>query len=83
MKNLRSPQWQLILKTTKLARAREDAGDQVAIDFSFASDWLRESGASFLNQSQSEVKQKQSNPRLLLTLDRKLLYLACDSHMTK
>ena len=28
-------------KTTKFPKARENAGDQVVIDFSFASDWLR------------------------------------------
>ena len=29
------------MKTSKLLKARENAGDQVAIVFSFASDWLR------------------------------------------
>ena len=29
-------------KTTKLSKARENAGDQVVITFSFASDWMRE-----------------------------------------
>ena len=29
-------------KTSELSKARENAGDQVAIGFSFESDWLRE-----------------------------------------
>ena len=29
------------MKTSKLLKARENAGDQVTIVFSFASDWLR------------------------------------------
>ena len=33
-------QWELKVETTKLPKARENAGDQVG--FSFASDWLRE-----------------------------------------
>ena len=36
---------------TKLLKARENAGDQVVIGW--------ECGASFMNQSQSEVKQNQ------------------------
>ena len=47
-----------LAKLTKLLEARENAGIQVVFGFSFASDWL-ESGASFLDQSQSEVKQKK------------------------
>ena len=30
------------MQTSKLSKARENAGDQVMIGFSFASDWLRE-----------------------------------------
>ena len=33
-------QRKLEVKTTKLLKARENAGDQVLIGFSFASDWL-------------------------------------------
>ena len=33
-------QRKLEVKTTKLLKAREKAGDQVLIGFSFASDWL-------------------------------------------
>ena len=29
-------------KTTEMSKARENAGDQVVIVFSFASDWLKE-----------------------------------------
>ena len=49
-----------LAKLTKLLEARENAGIQVVFGFSFASDWLK-SGASFLDQSQSEVKQKKKN----------------------
>ena len=41
-------------------QARENACGQVMIGFGFASHWLK-SGASFVNQSQSTVKQNQSN----------------------
>ena len=51
-------------KTCKLPTARENAGDHVAIGASFAFDWLRERGTSFLDQSQSEVKQNQCKPRI-------------------
>ena len=34
-------------------------GNQDVIGFYFAYDWLRERGASFLDQSQSEVKENQ------------------------
>ena len=47
-----------LAKLTKLLEARENAGIQVVFGFSFASDWLK-SGTSFLDQSQSEVKQKK------------------------
>ena len=30
------------IKTTKLPKARENAGDQLVIGFSFAADWLKE-----------------------------------------
>ena len=45
----------------KLPQARKNGSYQVAIDFSFAYDWW-EGGASFLDQSQSVVKQNQCNP---------------------
>ena len=54
-----------------MPKARENAGDQVLIGFGFASDWLK-GGASFKDQSPHEVKQKQSNPELVSTLNGKL-----------
>ena len=39
----------------------KNAGNQDEIGFYFAYDWLRERGASFLDQSQSEVKENQLN----------------------
>ena len=47
------------LKTSKTLEVRENSIDQFTIVFSFTSDWLRESGASFLDQSQSKVKKNQ------------------------
>ena len=56
-------------------------GNQDVIGFYFAYDWLRERGASFLDQSQSEVKENQltelktnCNPGLLLERNWKLLW---------
>ena len=50
-------------------QARENARVQVTIGLGFAFHWLK-AGASFANQSQSEVKQKQMrvtfNPPLVL-----------------
>lgn len=59
--------------TFKLRKARENATDQVAISFSFKSDWFRkwrEFSASIIEQ----VKPNQSNPRLLITFNYMLLY---------
>lgn len=44
------------VKTSKLTRARENAGDQFAIGYSWNLIGI-ESGASFLGQSKSKVKQ--------------------------
>ena len=62
------------VKTSKLTRARENAGDQVAIGYSWNLIGI-ESGVSFLGQSKSKVKQTQSNSEFLSTSDRNLLYL--------
>ena len=50
-KNTFKSQWKLKVKVTKLPKARENAGDQVVIGW--------ECGTSFMDQSQSEVKQNQ------------------------
>ena len=47
-------QWGLKEKTNKLLEARENAVNLVV--FNVASDWSRESGANFLDQSPSEAK---------------------------
>ena len=52
------------LKTSKLKKNRENAGDQGTIGRSFASDWLRRWRVLSTDQSQSEVKQHQSSSRL-------------------
>ena len=50
-----------------LLKAREGACDQVVLDFTFASDWLRDWREFFRPIiTLSEVKQKYSNPVLLL-----------------
>ena len=66
--NTLKSQWELKVKPTKLSNARENAGNQVVIGFSIASDWLRK-WREFLDGSQSEVKQNQSDPGLLLVLE--------------
>ena len=55
-------------KTIKLPKARENAADQVVIAFRVHLIG-RESGASFLDQSQTGVKQIQSIPGLLSILN--------------
>ena len=54
-------------------QSRENAGDQVVIGFSFESDWLRERW-ELLDQSQSEVKHKQSDDGYFRHLQGKCLY---------
>ena len=46
-------------KTTKFPKAQENAGDQVVIDFSFASDWLR-NWRDFSGPITERSKQNQS-----------------------
>ena len=62
------PEEPMRTQPTKLSNARENAGNQVVIGFSIASDWLRK-WREFLDGSQSEVKQNQSDPGLLLVLE--------------
>ena len=62
------PEEPMRTQPTKLSNARENAGNQVVIGFSIASDWLRK-WCEFLDGSQSEVKQNQSDPGLLLVLE--------------
>ena len=64
-------QWQLEVNSCNRPVARENASDQGAIGFSLhLIGW--EGGASFLDQSNSTVKQNQFNPGLLSTLNWKL-----------
>ena len=52
-------QWELKVKPIKLPIARENKSDQVVIDFSLhVIGW--ESGASFLDQSQSKAKKNNA-----------------------
>ena len=55
---------ELKVKRTKLPEAREDAGDQVVIGFSFASDWPR----MWHEFSAPSTELYQCNARLLSTL---------------
>ena len=55
--------WELKVKPTKLPKGRENAGDQVVIGLSFASDWLREKrefSRPITDQIIEEKKKKQS-----------------------
>ena len=60
-------QWELEAKTTKLSYARENAGDQFLICFSFASDWLRKWGEFFWTNHSAE----QRNTKPILDCNRK------------
>lgn len=61
------------MKTSILPKARENVGDLVVIGFSLhLIGW--ESDAIFLDQSQNDVKQKESNAELISTLNWKLLW---------
>ena len=68
-------QWELDVNTRNRPPARENACDQVArlVLVLHLIGWA--GGASFLNQSQSVVKQNQSNSGLLSTLNWKPLYV--------
>ena len=60
------------VKTSKLTKARDNAGDYVAI----GDHWNligSENGASFLDQSQTKVKQTQTNSELLSISNQNLL----------
>ena len=64
--NITRSQWELRVKTTKLFKARENAGDQVVVlDFCFASDWLR-GRCEFPGPIKKRGKAK---PKYLITLD--------------
>ena len=53
------------MKKSKLVKARENANFQVAIGFSFASDWLR-GWCEFSGPiTEKNVKENQCNPGLL------------------
>ena len=52
----------------------KNAGDQVVLGFSFASEWLDGWREFFLGQSGSEVQQGQGCFRICSTLTRKLLF---------
>ena len=60
-------------KTTKLSKARENAGNLVVIGFGFASDWLRE-GREFSGPITEWSKAKTKQFRSALTLNQELLY---------
>ena len=71
-KNSINRQLDLEVKTSILPKARENVGDLVVIGFSLhLIGW--ESDAIFLDQSQNDVKQKESNAELISTLNWKLL----------
>ena len=55
-------------RKNKLAEARENTSDQVAIGSSFESDWLRKR-CEFSGPIKYWVKQEQSNPTILSTTE--------------
>ena len=59
------PDWRVRCEGRKDNRlkAQENASGPVATGFRLESKWIRVRGARFLDHSQSEVKQNQSNPR--------------------
>ena len=65
--NTQNSQWELKVKKAnrlKRGKARENAGDQVVIDFSFASYWLRESRKLFgpiTERSKAKPMQSRKN----------------------
>lgn len=61
-------------QTNKLTKVRENAGYKVAIGYHWNPIGLK-SGASFLDQSYSKVKQTQTNSELLSMSDQNLLHL--------
>ena len=61
-------------KTSKPPKARENAGNQVVIGVSFASDWLRQ-WSEFSGPITEQRNKYQSNPGLSSTLDWKLLFV--------
>ena len=67
-------QSELKVKTGKLPMRGKNAGDQVVLGFSFASEWLDGWREFFLDQSGSEVQQGQGCFRICSTLTRKLLF---------
>ena len=56
--NALKSQWQLKVKTSKLPKARENAGDGVVNGFNFGSDWLRK--WLWTNHRAKYAKPKQS-----------------------
>ena len=57
-------------KTSKPPKAQGNEGDQVVMGFSFTFDQLSEWG-EFVDQSQSEVEQNQSNSNTQLKISPK------------
>ena len=55
-------------KNKQTSKARENAGDYVAVGFRFESDWLRK-WCEFLDQSPNEVQENQSSPGLRSTIN--------------
>ena len=60
--NISRNQYKVNFKTCTQLEAQKNVSDLDANGFSFAFDWLRESGASFSCQSQDTRKQTQCNP---------------------
>ena len=67
--NIFNGQWELQMKTSKLPKTRENAGDQVVIGFSLAFDWLRVARVFWTNH-----RGKWSKTKFWIPFNWKLLY---------
>ena len=67
--NISNGQWELLMKAYRLPKARENAGDQVVIDFSLAFDWSRVACVFWTNH-----RAKWSKTNFWIPFDRKFVY---------
>ena len=71
--NILRNQWELKQKPSKLPKARENAGDQIVIGATFASDWLR----SWSGFSGRITERSKTRPMLSWTTFNTQFYIGC------
>ena len=74
-KNTLKSQWELKVRVTKPPKARESAGDQVAVGFSFASYWLR-GWCNFSGLITKRSKEKPMQSRITFDTRLKIVLLS-------